>query len=177
MKIGALRVFIYNDDGSYFAQGLELDYFAQGESLEDVKARFFDGLLLTLDASGKNWHGNLLPDTAEFKEFYRALCEDTVVAAGEMAVEAEGCPFDRLVFYQVERQCRLYLAEAQKSPKPDDSLQNCYSRRTQRTQLVHSINGAAYMVNAEGKTIRSWPAAEAPRPKRPIARKASEESP
>lgn len=47
--IGNLRVLLINDDGSWFAQGLEIDYFAQGDSLDDAKARFERGLEATLD--------------------------------------------------------------------------------------------------------------------------------
>jgi hypothetical protein len=46
--IGNLRVMITNDDGSWFAQGLEIDYAAQGESLDDAKRRFEQGLAATI---------------------------------------------------------------------------------------------------------------------------------
>jgi hypothetical protein len=42
--IGNLRVMLCNDDGSWFAQGLEIDYFAQGSSVVDVQQRFQNGL-------------------------------------------------------------------------------------------------------------------------------------
>ena len=47
--IGDLRVILSKEDGSWFAQALEIDYFAEGVSLEDVKKRFEDGLVLTID--------------------------------------------------------------------------------------------------------------------------------
>ena len=47
--IGNLRVMITNDDGSWFAQALEVDYAAQGSSFEDVKRRFERGLRATVD--------------------------------------------------------------------------------------------------------------------------------
>jgi hypothetical protein len=47
--IGNLRVIIMQDNGSYFAQGLEIDYAAQGETIEDVKKHFEDGLAATID--------------------------------------------------------------------------------------------------------------------------------
>lgn len=47
--IGNLRVVVFNDDGSWFAQGLEIDYFAEGQTLEEVQARFRDGLSATID--------------------------------------------------------------------------------------------------------------------------------
>lgn len=46
--IGNLRVLLLNDDGSWFAQGLEIDYAAQGATLEEVKRRFQDGLMGTV---------------------------------------------------------------------------------------------------------------------------------
>ena len=47
--IGNLRVMITRDHGSWFAQGLEIDYAAQGSSLEDVKKRFEEGLAATIE--------------------------------------------------------------------------------------------------------------------------------
>ena len=47
--IGNLRVMITNDDGSWFAQALEIDYAAQGDTEEDVKQRFEKGLEATID--------------------------------------------------------------------------------------------------------------------------------
>lgn len=47
--IGNLRVMITNDDGSWFAHALEIDYAAQGSSLKDVKRRFERGLVATID--------------------------------------------------------------------------------------------------------------------------------
>jgi len=47
--IGNLRVMITNDDGSWFAQGLEIDYAAEGPSLAIVKKNFEQGLLATIN--------------------------------------------------------------------------------------------------------------------------------
>jgi hypothetical protein len=46
--IGNLRVILTEEDGSWFAQALEIDYFAQGDSLGDVKHRFEQGLMMTI---------------------------------------------------------------------------------------------------------------------------------
>lgn len=46
--IGNLRVVIVQDESSWFAQGLEIDYAAQGESLDQVKKSFEDGLCWTI---------------------------------------------------------------------------------------------------------------------------------
>jgi hypothetical protein len=55
--IGNLRVVLYNDDGSWFAQGLEIDYFAEGQSLPDVQERFRNGLSATIDYHLKVYGG------------------------------------------------------------------------------------------------------------------------
>ena len=47
--IGNLRVFILPDGPFWFAQGLEIDYGAQGDSIEDAKKNFEDGLEATID--------------------------------------------------------------------------------------------------------------------------------
>ena len=46
--IGNLRVVIIEENGMWFAQGLEIDYAAQGHTLEDVKKQFEDGLCATI---------------------------------------------------------------------------------------------------------------------------------
>ena len=46
--VGNLRVVLVDDGDSWFAQGLEIDYFAQGDSVEDVQSRFEDGLAATI---------------------------------------------------------------------------------------------------------------------------------
>lgn len=43
-----LHVIITHDDGSWFAQAAEIDYAAQGDSIEDVKSRFQQGLCSTI---------------------------------------------------------------------------------------------------------------------------------
>jgi hypothetical protein len=47
--IGNLRVVISTEDGIWFAQGLEIDYAAQGNSLADAKKQFEDGLRQTIE--------------------------------------------------------------------------------------------------------------------------------
>lgn len=46
-----LRVLILpSEDGGYIAQGLEIDYLTTGQTVEEVKANFAHGLLLTIEA-------------------------------------------------------------------------------------------------------------------------------
>ena len=46
--IGNLRVLITRDGSAWSAQGLEIDYAAQGDSVEEAKERFADGLRATV---------------------------------------------------------------------------------------------------------------------------------
>ena len=46
--VGNLRVLLRNADGYWFAQGLEIDYAAQGDSIADVQQRFENGLECTI---------------------------------------------------------------------------------------------------------------------------------
>jgi len=46
--VDSLRVLIIPDEGGWFAQGLEIDYAAGGDSVEDVKQRFQQGLESTI---------------------------------------------------------------------------------------------------------------------------------
>jgi hypothetical protein len=47
--IGDLRVVICRDGKFWFAQGLEIDYAAQGKNIQDVKKQFSDGLSATIE--------------------------------------------------------------------------------------------------------------------------------
>lgn len=51
--ISDLRVVVTQDEGLWFAQGLELDYAASGTSEEDVKTRFAQGLGATINETIK----------------------------------------------------------------------------------------------------------------------------
>jgi predicted RNase H-like HicB family nuclease len=53
-----LRVIVWLRDGFWFARGLEIDYAAQGKSLDEVKANFERGLALTIEEHLKVF-GNL----------------------------------------------------------------------------------------------------------------------
>ena len=50
VKIGNLRVLVIRDGSWWLAQGLEIDYAAQGTSLDDVKEKFLHGLAGTAHA-------------------------------------------------------------------------------------------------------------------------------
>ncbi|MGD9584031.1 MAG: hypothetical protein AB7V26_10260 [Lysobacterales bacterium] len=48
--VAALRVLVVRDNAHWFARGIEIDYAASGESLEDVQRRFESGLAMTIRA-------------------------------------------------------------------------------------------------------------------------------
>jgi hypothetical protein len=56
--IGNLRVIIVQDDDVWFAQGLEIDYAAQGSSVSNVKKKFERGLCATIHENLKAY-GNI----------------------------------------------------------------------------------------------------------------------
>ena len=73
---GRVHVLILNDDGSWFAQGLELDYSAEGTGLEDVQSRFEKGLASTIRGYLKR-DGNITaffekPASLEYWKLYEA---------------------------------------------------------------------------------------------------------
>ena len=53
-----LRVWITEEDGQFFAQGLEVDYAAQGSTLDEVMKIFGDGFARSIDAHIRE-HGNI----------------------------------------------------------------------------------------------------------------------
>jgi len=53
--LARLAVLLTNDDGGWFAQGLEVDYAAEGQSMEDVKARFEEGIRATAQQHLSIW--------------------------------------------------------------------------------------------------------------------------
>lgn len=53
--IGALRVLIHPDGDLWYAQGIEIDYAATGESVDEVKHNFEVGLARTIDLHLERW--------------------------------------------------------------------------------------------------------------------------
>ena len=58
--IGNLRVFLVQEGAYWCAQGLEIDYVAQGNSIEEVKEAFESGLTATIHANIER-HGTIRP--------------------------------------------------------------------------------------------------------------------
>lgn len=48
VMLGHIRVLVRERHGEWFAQGIEVDYAASGESMEDVQSRFERGLAATV---------------------------------------------------------------------------------------------------------------------------------
>ena len=55
VAVDALRVLIVKDGNSFFARGIEIDYAATGDSIQDVQDRFGRGFCLTLAAHLKKF--------------------------------------------------------------------------------------------------------------------------
>ncbi len=55
--IAELRVLVMPTEGGYFAQGLEIDYVATGETEEEVKERFAEGFVRTVHANIRRGRG------------------------------------------------------------------------------------------------------------------------
>ena len=58
--IGDLRVVLLEEEGAWYAQGLELDYIAQGRSIEEAKENFERGLHVTV-RENLRIHGTIRP--------------------------------------------------------------------------------------------------------------------
>ena len=56
--IGSIRVLLFREDGFWYAHGLEIDYLAQGDTIEEAKKSFEDGLTRTIHEHLKI-HGNI----------------------------------------------------------------------------------------------------------------------
>lgn len=119
--LGNLRVMICHDDDSWFAQALEIDYAVQGNSLEEVKRLFGDGLLHTIHENLRVWghiQKLLKPAPAEvWKEFFegasvlrRRYSQESIhnlpPLRESISVKAkiEGLPFDNIEFIQPREQ-------------------------------------------------------------------------
>jgi hypothetical protein len=50
VALGNLRVLITKEDGSWIAQGLEIDYAIDGDTVPEVKRRFETGLAMTIES-------------------------------------------------------------------------------------------------------------------------------
>lgn len=100
-----LKVVVVNDEGNWFAQGLDIDYAAQGKSLDEVKQHFQDGFKATIEQHLKifgNIRKLLKPAPAEvWKEFYYDLISahfEYSHVSIHSGIGGEKLPFDTLEF-------------------------------------------------------------------------------
>jgi len=56
--VGSLRVLLYPEDGGWCAQGIEIDYTSCGDTVEEAKRRFVNGLADTIRFN-LELHGNV----------------------------------------------------------------------------------------------------------------------
>jgi len=101
--IGNLRVFITRDDGSWFAQALEIDYASEGSTLAKVKKNFEYGLAATIHEHLKAF-GNLeklvQPAPQEsWLELFRAAKMKGLYS--QLSVHAfESLPFQQIQYFE-----------------------------------------------------------------------------
>jgi hypothetical protein len=102
-----LRVLITKADGSWFAQGLEIDYSADGKTVAEAKKRFQSGLSKTVDAHLRV-HGNvkalLRPAPSDvWTEYFDAKNALHRFGHSQFTISPSaqaGLPFDQIVFVE-----------------------------------------------------------------------------
>lgn len=114
--VKALHVLLCQDDGGWFAQGLEIDYAACGADLDEAKANFSKGLISTTHEH-LIMYGNLkkllvLAPQDAWDEYYKAPAETisqemftfiTAIATPEQKAAAEAIPFAGMQFIPGEK--------------------------------------------------------------------------
>jgi hypothetical protein len=100
--IGDLRVVVQNGGRFWFAQGLDVNYIAQGDDLEDVKRTFVDGFQKTVEAH-RRVYGNLenLLRRQGPSEKWRELAHVTIKRRQRTDVPAI-FPFEGIEFLETE---------------------------------------------------------------------------
>lgn len=99
-----LHVLLTRDEHGWLAQGLEIDYAIDGDSVDDVKARFEAGLTLTIQ-SHLRVYGDVrtllrIAPQPIWDKFYAAVPPD--VQHKQALLTVQSLPFDRIVYVQSE---------------------------------------------------------------------------
>ena len=99
-----LTVLITKENESWIAQGIEINYFAYGDSIEDVQEAFEIGLFETAKAH-LNRNGNIIPmlEWAPGKilnKYYENLQEFSFTMIGTHTVEEADMPVGQIRFMQ-----------------------------------------------------------------------------
>lgn len=116
--VKALHVLLCRDGGSWFAQGLEIDYAACGTTVDDVKKNFADGLAQTI-SQNLTMHGSiehilkLAPQDAwteylnappdAIKQKFSTIQAYKVVPQAAVGDSTPVFPFNEIVFVEQER--------------------------------------------------------------------------
>lgn len=108
----ALRVLLTKDGDSWFAQGLEIDYAAAGDTIDDVKSNFEAGLRFTVREHLK-MHGHIknvlkVADQDAWAEFLNAKASEdclkqrfTTIQVHSIVVKKEEIKIPRLPFKEI----------------------------------------------------------------------------
>ena len=115
--VGNLRVVIVQDGEAWFAQGLEIDYAAQGDTIADARKQFTDGLCATTHehlriygtierllklAPTELWR-ELLLSTSAIPNRYSQLSVHAVVQETLPAEIRDVFPFDGINYLEMRR--------------------------------------------------------------------------
>lgn len=108
-----LQVILAPEAGMWVAQAVEIDYAAAGESLEDVRERFEDGLAGTIHeqlkmfgdldalltpAPARQWH-DLWRQQGKRLTWFGETTLHEVVSRSEMDAVARFFPFDKIAYF------------------------------------------------------------------------------
>lgn len=108
--LNALRVMLLEDEGSWFAQGLEIDYAASGRTIDEAKSNFEEGFRKTIHehllmhggierflkvADQAAWDEYLQPPTSAEKLSFSCVQLYDIPSKDEMEFKL---PFDSIAF-------------------------------------------------------------------------------
>lgn len=104
VKVKSLKVLLTEEGGSWFAQGLEIDYAAYGKSIQETKNNFELGLKCTITEYLK-LHGSieefLIPAPKEaWKEYYSAIHNLDEKKKKISSDEKESFPFGEIEYLE-----------------------------------------------------------------------------
>ena len=107
VALGNLRVLITKQDGSWLAQGLEIDYAIDGDSVAEVKQRFESGLAMTIESHLRvHRHVDHLLKAAPpeiWAEYYAAKNTLRRFAFSQVSVHSSvqrHLPFEKIEYYE-----------------------------------------------------------------------------
>ena len=107
--LGNLHVLITHTQDAWLAQGLEIDYAIDGDTVDEVKQRFEDGLVLTIQ-SHLRVYGDIrgllrVAPQPIWDKFYAAVPPDVrhqqeMVTVRTISSRQQVLPFERIVYAQ-----------------------------------------------------------------------------